>query len=226
MRKLVRGSLATLPFESVTAQSGQISELLLNTDVYRHSQSVGIFLPLIKKTLGNYSREVQTVDIIAHALKNEKKVFVPRVVGSGTMVFLPVHRVEDIDGYEVSSFGIPEPPLPIASAAQKGKDQGADLDWYVHPPLDLLVVPGVAFTRGTMSRVGQGAGFYDRYLARHGLLGSGHTTLMGVCLQEQIVEDGSFMEDAHDARMDMVIDPSGVHARKGDCATEVSDGTQ
>ncbi|CCH58849.1 hypothetical protein TBLA_0A10710 [Henningerozyma blattae CBS 6284] len=75
-----------------------------------------------------------------------------------------------------------------------------------HVPLDIVLVPGVAFTiKG--ARLGHGAGYYDSwlndYLARHGSL----PLLVGVALAEQLV--AQLPQEPHDVRMDYVVTGDG-----------------
>ena len=64
--------------------------------------------------------------------------------------------------------------------------------------IDVIVVPGVAFTdRG--ARMGRGKGYYDRYLSQSGC----RALKIGVCYREQVVE--SIPTEPHDVMMDTVI---------------------
>jgi 5-formyltetrahydrofolate cyclo-ligase len=64
--------------------------------------------------------------------------------------------------------------------------------------LDAIVLPGLAFTQ-TGIRIGQGAGFYDRFL---GTLTAG-TTKIGVCFDFQIVSE--IAREEHDINVDLVV---------------------
>jgi 5-formyltetrahydrofolate cyclo-ligase len=68
---------------------------------------------------------------------------------------------------------------------------------------DLVVVPGLAFTAAG-DRLGQGGGWYDRFLS--GIRADCVT--VGVCFAEQIVDE--LPVEAHDVRMDHVVTDSGV----------------
>ena len=68
---------------------------------------------------------------------------------------------------------------------------------------DLVVVPGLAFT-STGDRLGQGGGWYDRFLSQ---VRSGCTTV-GVCFAEQVVD--SLPLEAHDVAVDHVVTDQGV----------------
>ena len=65
----------------------------------------------------------------------------------------------------------------------------------------MILVPGTAFGRD-MSRLGQGGGYYDRYLPKT------RAYLAGVC-HDAALHD-SLPAQAHDVKMDAVITPSGL----------------
>jgi len=67
---------------------------------------------------------------------------------------------------------------------------------------DVVVVPGLAFTAGGQ-RLGQGGGWYDRYLTgiRHDCL------TIGVCFPEQLLAD--VPTEAHDITLDIVVTDEG-----------------
>ena len=64
--------------------------------------------------------------------------------------------------------------------------------------IDVVIVPGVAFTSDG-ERLGQGGGWYDRFLVR---LGPDVTTI-GVAFAAQIVP--ALPTDPHDVAVDMVV---------------------
>lgn len=66
---------------------------------------------------------------------------------------------------------------------------------------DVVVVPGLAFT-ATGERLGQGGGWYDRFLA------ASTATSIGVCFAEQVVE--VLPVESHDVTMDHVVTDRGV----------------
>ena len=66
--------------------------------------------------------------------------------------------------------------------------------------LDLILVPGVAFTLEGL-RLGRGAGYYDRFLAA----ASAHR--IGVCFESQLVSD--LPVEPHDVRMHRVLTEAG-----------------
>lgn len=71
--------------------------------------------------------------------------------------------------------------------------------------LDVVVVPGLAFTHGG-HRLGQGGGWYDRFLA--GL--PDRVVTIGVGFAEQVVVDLPL--EPHDVPLDMIVTDAGVVA--------------
>lgn len=63
--------------------------------------------------------------------------------------------------------------------------------------IDLLVVPGVAFTTSG-ARMGRGKGYYDKYLSQSGF----RATKVGVCYAHQLVAE--LPVEPHDVPMDVV----------------------
>lgn len=71
--------------------------------------------------------------------------------------------------------------------------------------IDVVIVPGVAFTRRG-DRLGQGGGWYDRFLAD---VRSDCLTI-GVAFVEQLVDD--LPVEPHDVRLDLVVTDEDVAA--------------
>lgn len=65
--------------------------------------------------------------------------------------------------------------------------------------IDLLVVPGVAFTR-TGERLGYGGGYYDRYLPR-----CTRAQIVALAFSEQLAD--TLPSEAHDLRIPTIITP-------------------
>lgn len=108
----------------------------------------------------------------------DKHLVVPRVAGDEMEFYdyLP-------DAMRSGAFGIDEP-------------QGAT----PCPPerIDLIVVPGTAFTRAG-ARIGRGRGYYDRYLSRPGF----RARTVGVCYTHQLLD--TLPVEPHDVPLDRVI---------------------
>lgn len=84
-------------------------------------------------------------------------------------------------------------PDPIATAA-----------FPIDPSLvDVVLVPGVAFTADGR-RLGQGGGWFDRFLAAR----RDDAIAIGVCFGPQVVDD--LPTEAHDVLLDLVVTDTGV----------------
>jgi 5-formyltetrahydrofolate cyclo-ligase len=73
------------------------------------------------------------------------------------------------------------------------------------PPeeIDLILVPGLAFTRDGQ-RLGRGGGFYDRYLASL----PPRAMKLGICFQCQMLE--SLPSEEHDQRVHAIVTEDGI----------------
>ncbi len=136
LRKLIRDQKKAMTMEQISSASKKLMELFLTSDLYKNCRSLYGYLP--------YNQEVRTVPILEQALKDGKRVAVPKVFGDD-MKFI---WLEDLDAVASGFAGIPEPLSngPIAD------DKTA-----------LVLMPGLAFDREG-HRIGYGGGFYDRFL--------------------------------------------------------------
>jgi 5-formyltetrahydrofolate cyclo-ligase len=156
--------------------------------------------PLLEaaRTLGAYvamGGEVDPSPVVEWAWERSVPVFVPKVMAGSAMVFAPLTR----DGEcRPGPFGVPEPVLsaPIQAAGR----------------LSAVLVPLVAFDRrGT--RLGTGAGFYDRAFAfrRNQPRGSA-PLLVGLAYAWQEVEN--LERRTWDVPLDLIVtDREVIHAR-------------
>jgi len=145
---------------------------------FRRAQVLGIFLSL--------PTEIETAPLIALARRANKTVAVP-VVGAfaslGRMRFAVLPEGRPSMGKNV--YGILEP---------------VQREWVDR--LDLLIVPGAAFTPEG-DRLGAGAGYYDRFLA-----GRARPTSIGLCFDEQMAV--RLPQATHDQRVDAVVTPKKI----------------
>lgn len=118
-----------------------IKDKFFESSFYKESENIFIYI--------SYDSEINTKDIIMRAIKEGKKIYVPRTEFSTKL--MNAVRIENFDNLVESRYGILEPK----------KDEP-----FIDPnDLDLIVVPGVAFDKNG-GRVGYGAGYYDRYFKR------------------------------------------------------------
>ncbi|KAH7868937.1 uncharacterized protein C8R40DRAFT_1060635, partial [Lentinula edodes] len=144
--------------------------------------------------------ELQTSEILRSILEiGNKSLFVPKVTQTGAMEFLKVENQSDLDALPSGKWGIREPSYE--------SDTGPRLN-AMEAGLDLILVPGVAFDR-SMSRLGHGKGYYDRYIARYIASGRPRPLLVALGLRDQLL-DSTIPVGEHDCKMDMIITPEEV----------------
>ena len=154
LRQVIRHRLAALPAGVRGEKSAAIAQAVAQTPQWQAARTVGLFAPLASEPDVN----------LLWAVLGERRVCYPRIAGE-ELVFLSVPSREAL--LESGRWNLLEPPHRdehIAAPAQ----------------IDLLLVPGVAFTLDG-HRMGRGGGFYDRFLADF----PGAT--FGVCFAEQVM---------------------------------------
>ena len=154
LRKKIREQKRAMTPEEIEARSAKLGELFLSSDAYRNAKSIYGYLP--------YNQEVRTVPMLEQALKDGKRVAVPKCYGD-EMRFI---WMEDLSKVEKGYANIPEPIAdgPVAD------DETA-----------LVLMPGMAFDPQG-HRIGYGGGFYDKFLAAE----PGHSTL-ALCYEFQML---------------------------------------
>lgn len=126
------------------------------------------------------SFEIDTAPLVLHARHEGRTVVVPRTLPHRQMEFV---ELKENTEFKETSFGVLEP---------------ADGRVFGPNEIDLMVVPGVAFTTAGC-RLGFGGGYYDRYLSSY----DGHT--IALALPTQLAEDGEWTREQHDQLVDRVI---------------------
>lgn len=71
--------------------------------------------------------------------------------------------------------------------------------------LDLVLVPGSAFSVHNGHRLGYGKGFYDRLLAQ-----APQALKVGLCFDVQLFAGADFPSDPHDVALDALVTESGI----------------
>ena len=155
LRAMIRTRKRAMTNEMIDEKSRVLGALFADTDVYRNARSIYGYLP--------YNQEVRTVPMLEQAIRDGKRVAVPKVFGD-EMKFL---WLDDLTRVEKGYSGIPEPI-----------DDGPVAD----DPNALVLMPGLAFDREG-HRIGYGGGFYDKFLAAE----PGHPTV-ALCYDFQVLE--------------------------------------
>ena len=137
LRKQVLQEMKVIPQKQKNTMDRALTDRLLHHPFYQEAKVIATYL--------SFPHEFQTQELIEQALKDGKKVLIPKTYPQGRMEFV----VYDPQQLVKISFGLLEPQgnLEVVDASQ----------------IDLIHVPGLAFTREGY-RIGYGGGYYDRYL--------------------------------------------------------------
>ena len=156
LRRQIRELKRAMTSEQIDAASARLGELFLNCPQYKEAKTIYGYLP--------YNQEVRTVPMLEQAMREGKRVAVPKCYGD-EMRFI---YMDDLCKVEKGYANIPEPIAddPVAD------DKTA-----------LVLMPGMAFTKDG-KRMGYGGGFYDKFLAAE----PDHPTV-ALCYDFQMVED-------------------------------------
>ena len=173
LRKQVMQEMKALPREQKQFIDQTLTERLLQHPFYQEAKVIATYL--------SFPHEFQTQELIEQALKDGKKVLIPKTYPKGRMDFV----VYDPQQLVKTSFGLLEP-------------QG-DLEVVEPSQIDLIHVPGLAFTTEGY-RIGYGGGYYDRYLEHF----AGHT--MSTIYPCQVQE---FNSENHDIPVQEVLIDEG-----------------
>ena len=141
LRKDILNKRKNLSDEEIENTSKLLCEKIINHAKYNEANIILAYMA--------QDGEIDLNILMGDAIKNNKKVYIPKVLGKHNMEFF---RYTNKDDLEISNFGILEPkekePLQISETDQI-----------------LVIVPGVAFDK-LGNRIGYGGGFYDSYLAK------------------------------------------------------------
>ena len=165
LRRSIRERKRAMTEEEIVSRSEKLGVLFAQSEAYKNG-----YLP--------YNQEVRTVPMLEQALKDGKKVAVPKVYGD-EMKFL---YLDDLTKVSKGYAGIPEPIAdgPVAD------DETA-----------LVLMPGLAFDPQG-HRIGYGGGFYDKFLAAE----PNHPTL-ALCYEFQMLP--KLDTEEHDIPVDTVL---------------------
>jgi 5-formyltetrahydrofolate cyclo-ligase len=139
LRTQMRNRRAKLTNEQKQQMNGEILRNILSLEAYKNTAILFSYVPL--------KNEVDTITLIETALKDGKKVAVPRCIEDKPLI--EFYYIGDMSELDHGSYGIMEPlsdPEKLCTS----------LDGF-------CVLPGLAFDRAG-TRLGYGKGYYDRFL--------------------------------------------------------------
>lgn len=137
LRSDIRKKKRAMTEEEILSKSEALGKMLFESKCYKDAKVIYGYLP--------YNQEVRTVPMLEQALRDGKRVAVPKVYGD-EMRFIYLDDLTQVAG---GYAGIPEPIADGPVACEKEA---------------LVLMPGLAFDPQG-HRIGYGGGFYDKFLA-------------------------------------------------------------
>ena len=170
LRRSIREQKRAMSEAEIVSRSAELGRLFAASEAYKQAKTIYGYLP--------YNQEVRTVPMLEQAMKDGKRVAVPKCYGD-EMKFI---FMDDLSKVEKGYANIPEPIAdgPVAD------DETA-----------LVLMPGLAFDPQG-HRIGYGGGFYDKFLAAE----PNHPTL-ALCYEFQMLPE--LKTEAHDIPVDYVL---------------------
>lgn len=170
LRAQIRQLKRAMTPQQIEEASRKLGEMFRQTEQYQNAATIYGYLP--------YNQEVRTVPMLEQAIRDGKRVAVPKVYGDD-MKFI---YMDDLSQVALGYANIPEPIAdgPVAD------DKTA-----------LVLMPGMAFTKNG-DRMGYGGGFYDKFLASE----PDHPTV-ALCYGFQMVEQ--LPTEEYDIPVDCVL---------------------
>lgn len=176
LRQTLRELERNLPERYLTWSGGEIVRRLLAMPEYQAAGTVFCFVGV--------RREVDTGEVLRDALASGKRLCVPLCVGEGRM---EPRRITALNHLVPGTYGIPEPPW---------ESERVEPD-----AVDFAILPCLGCGHDGR-RLGQGGGFYDRFLAHYR---SGAVLL---CRERLIRED--IPQEPHDYPVPWVLTERGL----------------
>mmetsp|Transcript_12755 Transcript_12755/g.22728 ORF Transcript_12755/g.22728 Transcript_12755/m.22728 type:complete len:220 (-) Transcript_12755:137-796(-) len=198
LRKTIEAKLKQLSQDVVMESSVKIASKLLQRPEVSRATCVSIYLAM--------PQEANTNALVEGLFKEKKRLFVPKVVGkaSDDMKMPEIKSEAELGSLKKSKWGIPE----FSLEQLQGRPDGLETEECL---VDLVLVPGVAFTPGCQ-RLGHGKGYYDCFLAKLQAARAARqlcpAKVIGIALDEQIVDEVPL--SPHDVALDSIMTPTRV----------------
>jgi len=170
LRAAIRAKKRAMTEEEIVERSEKLGRAFAASEAYKNAKTIYFYLP--------YNQEVRTVPMLEQAIRDGKRVAVPKVYGD-EMRFL---YLDDLSRVAKGYSGIPEPidDEPVAD-----------------DPTALVLMPGLVFDPQG-HRIGYGGGFYDKFLSRE----PEHPTI-ALCYEFQMVD--ALQTEEFDIPVDQVL---------------------
>ena len=176
LRREIKAAVAALDEDYTKEADRRIFRYVAGLPEYEQADTLFCFVGTIS--------EIDTAPILQDALRQGKRVGVPKCTARGIMEVREIRSLQDL---EAGNYGIMEPGAH-APVIQPGE-------------INLAVVPCMSCSSDGR-RLGYGGGYYDRYL--------GSTRAVKAVICRGRIMRGDIPVEPHDQIMDMVISENGV----------------
>lgn len=176
LRARMRAARRALCSDAQAACAQRLAEHVIASPVYQRAHTVMLYAAA--------KGEIPLQPVLEDVLASGRRAALPLCGGPGEMT---AREIRSADELRPGAYGVPEPPQ----------------DSPIVPPeeIGLVLVPGTAFDAAG-GRLGQGGGYYDRYLTKT------DAYRMGVCHSFALIGEVPVL--AHDVRMDAVATEEGI----------------
>ena len=140
LRKIMMAKRNELLVDKKEKLDRNIFQKLISNPMYLNAKVIFIYV--------SYENEVNTHEVIKHALQSGKIVCIPKVISKD--IGMVAMEINSFDELTPGAYGILEP----------SSRNGVVID---PKEIDMIILPGLAFDKFG-GRLGYGGGFYDRYL--------------------------------------------------------------
>ena len=176
LRAKIKEEKSNLPEQFILDYSAKISRLFFSLPAYKEANVIYTYVA--------FNNEIITEYIIEQALKDGKKVAVPKVECPGIIEF---YYITDLASLQPGTYNILE---PNSLNCQKAEDKDF-----------LMIIPGLAFDKNH-NRLGYGGGYYDRFIKRAKDSGK-NLKKIAVAYPFQVVSEIPAME--FDEKVDIIL---------------------
>lgn len=170
LRSHIRSLKRQMTPEQIRNKSDALLALFTATEAYQNARTLYGYM--------SYNQEVRTLPILEQALRDGKRVAIPKCYGD-EMRFI---FMEDLSLVVKSNCGIPEP---------------VDDDPVADDETALVLIPGMAFDLQG-HRVGYGGGYYDKFLTAEP-----HHPTVALCFDFQVLP--RLETEEYDVPVDLVL---------------------
>lgn len=187
LRRDLRAIRKRLSKDEHHSTSATISRILRNLDEYKQASTIGVYLAT--------EEEVSLDPFIVQARKDGKKLFLPVISKTSGEKRMYLQQWTEEDELASNRYGIDEPINSSGATGTRASDER----------LDIILMPLLGYSVGG-ARLGQGAGYYDRYLEQIG----DHSQTKRIGIAHSCQECEEIPQEEWDKKMHMLVNEKEV----------------